>query len=207
MRILTVAYLIFILLFMVSCQETSRTSPDRFDPEKRAQMTQEAAAFLRLSELHFTNGYREYGLADLKRAFMKNPYDQESFVRVTKILEDEEDWETLVDFFNYAIYKYGAHAILYRNVGICYYRIGEYHKAANSFRFAVALESINPQNYVYLAQTYEKLNKPEDALSTWKLLLIILDRLPMAQNSQEFREQAETNKEKLERSMGIAPSG
>jgi tetratricopeptide (TPR) repeat protein len=192
---------------MVSCQETSRTSPDRFDPEKRAQMAQEAAAFLRLSELHFANGYREYGLADLKRAYMKNPYDQESFVRVTKILEDEEDWETLVDFFNYAIYKYGAHAILYRNVGICHYRIGEYHKAANSFRFAVALESINPQNYVYLAQTYEKLNKPEDALSTWKLLLIILDRLPMAQNSQEFREQAENNKEKLERSMGIAPSG
>lgn len=192
---------------MVSCQETSRKSPDRFDPEKRAQMAHEAAAFLRLSELHFANGYREYGLEDLKRAFMKNPYDQESFVRVTKILEDEEDWETLVDFFNYAIHKYGAHAILYRNVGICYYRIGEHHKAANSFRYAVALESYNPQNYAYLAQTYEKLNKPEDALSTWKLLLIILDRLPMAQNAQEFREQAERNKEKLERSMGIAPSG
>ena len=207
MRIIAISYLIFILLFSTSCQETTRTSPDRFDPEKRTVMAKEAAAFLRLSELHFATGYREYGLSDLKRAFMKDPYDQESFIRVTKILEEEEDWETLVDFFNYAIYKYGAHAILYRNVGVCYYRIGEHHKAANSFRNAVALESVNPQNYVYLAQTYEKLNQPEDALSTWKLLLIILERLPMTENSEEFREQAEINKEKLERSMGIAPSG
>ena len=53
----------------------------------------------------------------------------------------------------------------------------------------------------------KEVNKPEDALCTWKLLLIILDRIPMSENSKEFRVQAENNKEKLERSMGIAPSG
>jgi tetratricopeptide (TPR) repeat protein len=203
MRLIFLTYLIVTLLMLVSCQENVRNSRQGFDPAVREKMQQEASAFLRLSELHFSNGYKKYGLENLKNAFIKNPYDEQSFVEVTKILEEEEDWVTLVDFFNYAIEKYGAHALLFKNVGVCYYKLGEFHKAANSFRNAVAMDSMDPQNYVYLAQTYEKLSKPEDALSTWNLLLIILERLPNLPDAQEFHDQAIRNKEKLQKSMGL----
>jgi tetratricopeptide (TPR) repeat protein len=178
MRLIFLTYLIVTLLMLVSCQENVRNSRQGFDPAVREKMQQEASAFLRLSELHFSNGYKKYGLENLKNAFIKNPYDEQSFVEVTKILEEEEDWVTLVDFFNYAIEKYGAHALLFKNVGVCYYKLGEFHKAA-------------------------KLSKPEDALSTWNLLLIILERLPNLPDAQEFHDQAIRNKEKLQKSMGL----
>ena len=180
-----------------------RSSNDPLDPDKLAKMSDDAAAYLRLCELHFNNGYRKYGLSDLKRAFIQNPYDTESFVRVTKLLTEEEDWETLVDFFNYAIEKHGARPELFRNVGVCYFQLGEVHRAAESFKKAVAMESTNPINYVYLAQSFEKLNKPEDALSTWKLLLIILDRVPQSEDTIEFKNLTNNNIIKLEQSMAI----
>jgi tetratricopeptide (TPR) repeat protein len=186
-----------------SCQETTRNQPGRIDPEVQARLKDEADALLRLSEFHFEHSYAKYGLSDLKRVFMKNPYDQKAFERVTKILAEEEDWATLVDFYNYAIEKYGAYPFLYRNLGICYSRLGKYDYALQPFRNAVAMESTNPENYVFLAQAYEKLNMLDESVSTWNLLLIILDRLPGLENASEIRALAENKKRELERSMGI----
>jgi len=199
-------FLIFIpiLLFIVSCQETTGNQAGRIDPQIKARMKEEADALLRLSEFHFEHGYASYGLEGLKRVFMKNPYDQKAFERVTKILADEEDWATLVDFYNYAIDKYGAHPFLYRNLGICYSRLGKYDFAVNSFRNAMAMESTNPENYMYLAQAYEKLKMLEEAYSTWNLLLIILDRLPGLENASEIHAIAENRKRELERSMSAS---
>ena len=197
--------LIFGILLVMSCQENVGSSKDRLDPVKLAKMSDDALAYMRLSELHFSNGYRDYGLSGLKRAFIQNPYDKESFIQVTRLLAEEEDWETLVDFFNYAIEKYGARPELFRNVGVCYFQLEEVHRAAESFKKAVAMESTNPINYVYLAQSFEKLNKPEEALSTWKLLLIILNRIPQTDENNEYRTLATNNIIKLEQIMALPP--
>jgi tetratricopeptide (TPR) repeat protein len=194
-------YLLLILLLLPACQETSGDQPGQIDPEAKAQMKSEADSLLRLSEFHFQNGYATYGLDGLKRVFIKNPYDQEAFERVTNILAQKEDWKTLVDFYNYAIEKYGPNPFLYRNLGICHSRLEQYDYAVNDFRNAVAMESTNPQNYIYLAQTYEKLNRLEEAVSTWNLLLIILNKLPNVENAQEIRSMAEGRKAELEQSM------
>ena len=205
MRLVTVVSLIIIFLLGVSCRETSRKAINADSPEL-IQMKEEAEAFLLLSELHFASGYRKYGLENLKRAYMKNPYDQKSFQRVTKILEEEEDWETLSDYFTYAIEKRRGTDLHFRNLGVCYYKLGEFHKAANSFKQAISRNSMNPETYTYLALTYEKMNKPDDALSTWELLLIILNRRPDLPGAQDYRQTAEMNKEKLERMMRIPVS-
>ena len=194
-------YLFLLLFLFPACQETTGNQSGKIDPETKAQMKSEADALLRLSEFHFENGYATYGLDGLKRVFIKNPYDQQAFERVTKILAQKEDWKTLVDFYNYAIEKYGANPFLYRNLGICHVRLEQYDYAINDFRNAVAMESTNPQNYIFLAQTYEKLNMLEEAVSTWNLLLIILDKLPNVENAQEIRSVAENKKMELERAM------
>ena len=203
MRKLILLYILLLLLLSPACQETSGDQPGKIDPETQALMKSEADSLLRLSEFHFQNGYASHGLNGLKRVFMKNPYDQQAFERVTRILAQKEDWKTLVDFYNYAIEKHGAHPLLYRKLGICHVQQGKYDYAINDFRNSVAMESTNPENYIYLAQAYEKLNMLEEAVSTWNLLLIMLDRLPNVENAQEIKETAKNKKRELERAMKI----
>lgn len=192
-----------VLLIFASCQET--TGGTRLpDPEVKEQMREQAAAFNRMSVLHFESDYRKIGLENLKRAFMRNPYDVESFLHVTALLEKEQDWETLVDFYNYAVEIHGNHPILYSKMGEYYMRLDENHKAVNAFKFAIALNSTDPTNYLLLAQAYERLNQLSDALSTYNLLSIMLRKMPLEpEETKALLDAVEKNKERLQKSMQI----
>jgi tetratricopeptide (TPR) repeat protein len=199
--ILTIFLLITLLL--TGCQESVQPR-STVDEKLLAKMQSEADSFLRMSSLHFETGYRKIGLENLKRAFMKNPYDVESFTRVTIMLEKEEDWETLVDFYNYAINKHGNFPILFSKLGEYYTKLEKYNEAVNAFKYAIALNSADPQNYYLLAYAYEQLDQPEDALSTLNILLIIMERNPFEnEEAKKLQESAEKNRERLERSLQI----